>query len=273
MKQQCVALLSLIAFIATGCSTAMTAPDAKVEMQKYQEPVNAQDVKSARKSSTCPKDSKWMKESWKTRMMMTNACVGENQWAKVEDLGNYMAQHEPLAPWGPYYLSLSATARKDYSRAMWMVELAIKKSPKEAMLQYQEGKIFWHMEEFAKATKFFEKTLELDPNFHEAHVMLGQIYYRDQNYDRAMKHFDAVLSKDSRHFNALVGRAEMQMKKSMFKEALDDYSRAVGMAPVSMKAPLNEKIKSLEIQLAQQAQPEKVTQREPSQTTKKRVTK
>lgn len=268
-------LIPLITLALVGCATASPAPDAVVETQKYQEKVYAQDAKDARRSSTtCPKDSRWMKEEWKKRMLMANACAGEGNWNKVEELGNYMAQHEPLAPWGTYYLSLSATSRKDYSRAMWMIELAMKKSPKEAMLQYQQGKIFWHMGDFAKATKSFEKTLSLDPQFHEAHVMLAQVYYRDQDYDKALKHFESVLAENSRHFNALVGRAEIHMKKNMIKEAYEGYSRAVSMAPANMKTPLNEKMKSLEVQLAQmQQQAEKVTQREPSQTTKKQVTK
>lgn len=268
-------LILLLNLALIGCATASPAPDATVEMQKYQEKVYAQDAKDARRNGmACPRDNRWMKEDWKKRMLIANACAGESNWSKVEELGNYMAQHEPLAPWGTYYLSLSATARKDYSRAMWMVELAIKKSPKEAMLQYQQGKIFWHMEDYAKATKAFEKALSQDPVFHEAHVMLAQVYYRDQDYDKALKHFESVLSENSRHFNSLVGRAEIYMKKNMLKEAYAGYSRAVSMAPASMKTPLNEKIKSLEVQLAQMQQAtEKVTQREPSQTTKKQVTK
>lgn len=268
--------LILIATLAlVGCATASPAPDVVQETQKYQEKVYVQDAKDARRAGVaCPKDNRWMKEDWKKRMLMANACAGEAAWSKVDELGNYMAQQEPLAPWGTYYLSLAATARKDYSRAMWMIELAMKKSPKQAMLQYQQGKISWHMEDYAKATKSFEKTIGLDPNFHEAHVMLGQVYYRDQDYDRALKHFEFVLSENSRDFNALVGRAEIHMKKNMVKEAYEGYSKAISMAPASMKAPLSEKMKSLEVQLAQmQQQAEKVTQREPSQTTKKQVIK
>jgi len=269
-------ILALITLVIAGCSTASTAPDVQMETQKYQEKVRPQDARSARRVVACPRDNQWMKEDWKARMTMTNACAGEGQWNKVEELGNFMAQKEPLAPWGSYYLSLAATARKDYSRAMWMIELAIKKSPKEAMLQYQQGKINWHMQDYALATKQFEKTLSFDPEFHEAHVMLGQIYYRDQDFDRAKKHFEAVITKDFRNFNALVGRAEIHMKKNEFKEALVDYTRAVSQAPSNLKAPINEKIRSLEIQLAQQQPKPSDTvsaSREPSQTNKKQVTK
>lgn len=278
MKHLGLIALNFIALTFVGCSTTgSSVPDAQMETQKYQEKVRPQDARAARRLVACPRDKSWTKESWKTRMTMTNACAGEGQWEKVEELGNFMAQKEPLAPWGTYYLSLAATARKDYSRAMWMIELAIKKSPKEAMLQYHQGKIYWHMQDYAKATKQFEKALSYDPEFHESHVMLGQIYYRDQDYDKAKAHFESVISKDFRNFNALVGRAEIHLKKSEFKEALVDYTRAVTQAPPSLKGPINEKIRSLETKLAQQ-QPKPATDavsasREPSQTPKKRVTK
>src|SRR5690606_12764514 len=99
--------------------------------------------------------------------------------SQLEEVANHLSRKDHMAPWGPYYLSLAAEARKDYDRALWMVELALKKSPEQGILSYQKGRIIWALEDYTQALELFETALDHDPKILDAHMMLGQIFYRD----------------------------------------------------------------------------------------------
>lgn len=231
-----VLLISTFAF-ALGCST--TPKEAKqsdgemarrylvgVEVKSFSETGQWQ-VKSCPKT----KSEKWSETNWQGLVKMANGCVVEARWEMVEELGNHLAQQESFAPWGAYFLSLSAQSRGDYSRALWMVELALKKSPQMGLLLYQKGRLHWSIKDYSEATALFSESLRRDPNIVDAHLMLGQIYYRDQEFAKARGHFERVLKSEDKNYVALVGLAECELKDNKIEVALDYFGRAVTRNP------------------------------------------
>lgn len=226
--------IQLSLMLATGLSLMACSSRPKVEEEASRHYAQGMLTYSLSQSSewqskACPSasDKKWQKADWKSVVQMANGCVVKGQWSQVEDLANHLARQDHLAPWGPYYLSLAADARKDYSRALWMIELALKKAPSLGILKYQKGRILWGLEEYSQAMEMFEEALDKEPELLDAHMMLAQIHYRDQEFDKAKDHFEVVLSKDSKNYTALVGLAECELKDGNIDKALGYFDRAV----------------------------------------------
>lgn len=224
--------LSLVVLLASLVGACSHRPKLEEEASRhYSQGIDVYSLSEADqwKTKACPKstEGKWREVDWKSLVQMANGCVVQSNWSMVEELGNHLARKDHLAPWGSYYLSLSADARKDHSRALWMIELAQKKAPKVGLLKYQEGRILWSLEEYTQAMEQFEEALEQDSSLLDAHLMLGQIYYRDQEFSKAKTHFETVLKKDSSNYISIVGLAECELKDGNVEKALSYFERAI----------------------------------------------
>lgn len=195
----------------------------------------AQSLRSAKRfDERCPKavDSS---ATIKKLVAQANACVLGGQWQQVEAIANGLSQSKMGAPWGPYYLSLSAEARKDYPRAMWMIELALKTAPKEGILLYHQARLQWTTGEFAASVENLKKALQYKPEIIDAHLLLAQVLYRDQDFKLAGRHFDAVLAAEPENLPALVGSAECRLKSGDNGLALQSLTKAVELAPQNLE--------------------------------------
>lgn len=194
-------------------------------------------VLSKAKVGDCPADG-WETTDWKKAVAFANACVKAQDWVKVDKIGNHLAIQAYLTPWGPYFLSLSAAARKDYPRAQWLLELASKKAPQEGIFHYQMGRLAWENGEEALAIKELKAASELNPSLVEAHTLLGQLAYGKQDNSSAERLFQKALSADASHWPALMGLASVKMKTGDWKEAEALLEKSVKMNPASSKARL-----------------------------------
>jgi tetratricopeptide (TPR) repeat protein len=112
-----------------------------------------------------------------------------------------------------------------------MIELALKKSPRQAILIYQKGRIFWGMGEFAQAAEVYNQALKENPRFVDAHIFLAQLYFRDQDFGRAAKHFATVMDLQPDNVMGTVGLAETRLQQGQAKVAVELYEKAVNQAP------------------------------------------
>lgn len=182
--------------------------------------------------SDCSRQLKPEKYSqWKNLVGLANSCVKAGQWPMVEAIGNRLAQIEQANPWGMYYLSLAAQQRKDYDRALWMIDLALKKSPQFGLFAYQKGRILWDMNNFSSAVSMFHQAIDADPNLIDAHLILGQVYFRDRELAKAGRHFEAVLLVEPNNVSAVAGLAELRLERNDIQPAIELLTRAINLAP------------------------------------------
>ncbi len=230
---QLVALMGLV-----GCASTPNAPK-KMETLAYTKGSSSELASNA--SGVCPKDlSKISGEKWKSVVATANACVKAAQWKSVEQIGNDLSKREPNSPWGMYYLALAAEAQGAPDRALWMLELALKKSPDAGILYYQKGRVLWSQSEFKSAMTEMQSAIRLDASLTEAHLFLGQVYYRDQDFDSAANHFYQVLSVRSVDSIALSGLAECRLHKGDSQGAMEILKRAVRAHPQELNFQVRE---------------------------------
>jgi tetratricopeptide (TPR) repeat protein len=234
-----LSLISLIAFYLSGCATGGSSPKsvAIAPVATYKEKTGAIAV-SDFSTGNCPADGKWEGPDWRKAVASANACVKAKDWRKVELIGNHLAVSAHLTPWGAYYLSLSAQNRKDYPRAAWMMELALKKAPNEGLFHYQMGRLHWEQGEEQLALKALEQASELNADLTDAHYIMGQISLQKEKLGEAEKLFRKALAANSKHWPSLIGMATVKMKSKDWADAVVYLEDGIRQNPRSTKARL-----------------------------------
>jgi tetratricopeptide (TPR) repeat protein len=236
-------VMTSLAFLALGAcsgvptrdSSMMKGPttDAKVG-PTYAEKVDAVTVNQFR-SGECS-GSSWENADWRMLVEFANACVKAGDWLKVEKIGDRLAVRFHMTPWGPYFMSLSAASRKDYPRAVWLLELALKKAPGEGLFHYQLGRIAWETGDTAAAIREFKASSDMNPSLVEAHTLMGMLALQKQDHAAAGSLFTKALKVDSRYWPALMGLASVKMKAGEWEEAEGLLEKSVRANPRSSKA-------------------------------------
>lgn len=167
-------------------------------------------------------------KEWRDLLQKASACVGDKNWKTLEQVAETMARTDINAPWGAYFLSVSAEGVGEYQRALWMIELAQKKAGvANGLFTYQHGRIMLGLKETSRAMADVKKAVALEPRLTMGHLFLAQVYQRDLEWDQAGEHFAAVLAQDDRNVTALAGLAEVRFNQGKHQESADLYSKAI----------------------------------------------
>lgn len=239
MKLVAAALLSVF-FVGCASSPSVTKKsDAPIAVQASALPTNAMiagyTLDSYSGSRSCP-HSVSKSASLVDDMKAAAACVHAGQWHLVEELGNQMAMQFSGDAWGAYFLSLSAEHSKDWPRARWMSELAVKKAPNEGLTLYQLGRVQWAMGERMTALETLKKAVEKNSTLTDAHVLMGQIAMLDQKKSDAEKSFSLAYARDSKNLAALMGLAEVERLNKKWPESERYLREAISVAPKHLEA-------------------------------------
>jgi tetratricopeptide (TPR) repeat protein len=167
-------------------------------------------------------------KEWRDLLQKASACAGDKNWKTLDQVAETMARTDINAPWGAYFLSVSAEGAGDYQRALWMNELAQKKAGSPvALFTYEHGRIMLGLKDTTRAMSDVKKAVALEPRLTMGHLFLAQIYQRDLEWDLAGEHFAAILSTDDHNVVALAGLAESRFNQGKFTEAAELYSKAI----------------------------------------------
>ncbi len=163
-----------------------------------------------------------------------NACEQFNKNARLEQIGDVLAQRFSTKPWGAFYLSLAAYDRHDYPRSLWMISLALEKAPSFGMLHYQKGRVFLAMKDLASANGEFRTAVNDEPDLTEARMYLARVDIREQKYSDAADELQkvVVLEPGSATTWANLGETDIVLQKT--NRAVDAYEHAVNSDPQSI---------------------------------------
>lgn len=230
-----VVLLSSCASSSRNSDTAL-APKVK---PTYFDKVTAQRIEDWDPGVACPlSQTEDSKVEWKKLANLAAACVKIQNWGQVEKLGNQLSIHGRLTPWGPYFLALAAEARRDFPRALWMLELGLKKAPREGILHYQLGRIRWQMGDDVLALQSLHEASNLNPSLTDAHWVDGMLALNAGKLGEAEVAFEKALANQSSHWLALMALAEVKLRGKDFSRAENLLQRALRFNDRSLRARL-----------------------------------
>ena len=235
--------LVLASLVLAGCATSgptagsKSATTAKSDSQVQQSKVDVylQGLTSSPVTATTDTCSAAKSTSWKTMVSKAAACVRSGQWSLVEEFAYDLSRSDMDSPWGLYFYSLAAEGRKDYPRALWMIDAAIKKaSPKVALFRYQKGRLMWLEKPSEAALKEIDAAVKADPTLVDGHVFLGDARLRSWDLSQAESHFAAALRLKSNHYEALRGLADVKRLKGNLRDSIPLLAQAQGLKPTDL---------------------------------------
>lgn len=244
MRNRILTIFTLVAF--SGCATGALEKSGVVKpteaqvapvVPSYEAKVSSIPLEQVRAVPAAPAN-KWETLPLPKVMEMANAAMKSKDYLQVEKIGDFLARASYLTPWGPYYLAMAAESRHDYPRAVWMLELALKKAPKEGLFHYELGRIHWELKADSEAIKHLKLASELNPTLTGAHWVLGQMAMQRQDYSEASKLLEKALVSDSGHGPSLLAMAQLKMLQKEWDRAETYLLHAIAVYPRSSKARL-----------------------------------
>ena len=119
----------------------------------------------------------------------------------------------------------------DRENAFRTLQQITEKYPKEKEAYYWLG-VFYRAEgNYDKAVEEHKKTLNLDPNFGQAHNDLGYIYLDMGNFKKSLEHLKIYQSLNPEDANPFDSLGEVYFRMGRFEEAIAKYKEALEIKP------------------------------------------
>jgi tetratricopeptide (TPR) repeat protein len=115
----------------------------------------------------------------------------------------------------------------DFRTEIHLWEDTVKKSPQKALVHNNLAAAYLAAERLDDARRELAITLDLDPEYTDAHLNLGFIYSRKEKWEEAQAAFDHAILKADAFFNA--GRVRTHLNRT--KESIPFLIKAVELKP------------------------------------------
>lgn len=232
-------LVILPLLISLGCATGTksTGKDSKKSAKKEMSRIDAQDVKSVDSQYTdsvkftvkegkhkCEEAIEFKKEEWRKLLESGLSCIYNKNWNGLSKVADILSHNHLKAPWGAYYKSVIASEKyKDFQRAEWMANLALKKAPDNQIIKFQLARIYWNTKRYSEAYDLMKEIKKKNPNDVSILKFLGDIEYKDRNFKEAEKYYSKVLSDFSKDVAFRAAYAGTLYYNGKQKESLSHY--------------------------------------------------
>lgn len=128
-----------------------------------------------------------------------------------------------------------------YSTVLWHLQRDIQLSALAQDLKNQDrsspitwcvlGNCFSLQKEHETAIKFFERAVQVDPDFAYSYTLLGHELVTTEELDKAMSCFRSAILRDPRHYNAWYGIGSIYSKQERYSLAEFHFKRALEINP------------------------------------------
>ncbi len=119
----------------------------------------------------------------------------------------------------------------DPDKASKEYEKAVQLRPDLASLHYVLGSAYWKRSHPSEAVVEFRRAIELDPQHYMAHHKLGMVLLEQNNPADALKEFRAALNEQPGLVNAYLGLGKSLYQQGEYAAAVPILQRYVGLAP------------------------------------------
>lgn len=133
------------------------------------------------------------------------------------------------SPEGFYYLGNYAETTNNLSAAIDYYNKTIELDPNFIFSFSSLGDIYTNQNSFEEAEKFYNKALNIDCNHVYTNHMLGNLYKRINKTDDAEKHYKIAIKKDSNYFYSYYGLGNIYFQRKEFENAVEMYEKALAL--------------------------------------------
>lgn len=232
-------------FILTAALTLMSCAtsekedvnESKAGSKKEKSRIEKQDVKSVDNQYSenvrftlkegkykCEQAIEFEKEDWRKLLESGLSCIYNKDWNGLSKVADILSHNHLKAPWGAYYKSIIASEKyKDFQRAEWMANLALKKAPENEVIKFQMARIYWNTDRSSEAYDLMKDIQKKNKDNTSILKFLGDIEYKDRNFKEAEKYYSNVLSEFSNDLDYRAALAGTLYYNGKEKESLSHY--------------------------------------------------
>ena len=133
------------------------------------------------------------------------------------------------------YFGADRGSQERLAAANVLVEKALRKTSYSSRLQAAlyslRGWSYFHLKEYHQALVDFDRALELDPDFIDAHDGRGWAYFKLHSYQRAIEHFDRMIELDPESPWTYHSRGWVYYWLKEYQRAIEDFDHALELDP------------------------------------------
>ncbi len=165
-------------------------------------------------------------KNWRRMLEIGYSCIKKKNWSALSVVANKLSHNHLKAPWGPYYRSIIAEQEGDLTRAIWMVDLALKKAPQNTIIIFQKARVLWLAKNESMAYEMMKKVVKLDPKNYDALFFLGNIHYRDRDFKEALKFYKKIFKYNHKDAGYRAAMGESNFYLGNYQESIKHYKAA-----------------------------------------------
>jgi len=155
-------------------------------------------------------------------------------------LDSYPQSPPPATASAPVAEEEKVEPQKEFSQALGDYEATLQANPHDAELSLRNGLLRGQAGDFAGAVKAFERALEIQPNFAEAHYNLGLALLADSGktpvWKEALAQFQAALAVRPKYFQAQRMAGLALLESGDATKAIPELKAALSLDPTSADA-------------------------------------
>jgi len=125
----------------------------------------------------------------------------------------------------------ASVIERDSDKSFCLLLEYAEKYPKEKGTFYRLAQYYWGRGDLDRAMEEYNKVLELDPNYGDAHNMLGDIYVKKGNFSKAIEHLKKYISLSPGEANPVDSLAEAYFWMGSLDDALATYKQVLEIKP------------------------------------------
>ncbi|KHD87835.1 MAG: adventurous gliding motility protein U [Bdellovibrio sp. ArHS] len=147
-------------------------------------------------------------------------CYSSRQYEMVEKLGLELAKNKDTRALGLFYASLGAEGKGFDSKALWMIEAAMKAQPEVSPFVYQKARLIYKADGLNEAMPFFEKVLDMQMPSTEMQTFAGVKAFSEGDFTRAIEKFSSLNKEQLYTLNVGTLMSESYAQKGEVDKAL-----------------------------------------------------
>ena len=125
----------------------------------------------------------------------------------------------------------SCRSRGEYKLALKYFDRAIELDPQYKSAIANRGRVYRSMREYDRSVQDFSKLIELNPKNAEAFAGRGETYRLMESYGDALKDFDRAIELSPKYEFALISRGQVYQEIGQYDKALKDFNYAIELDP------------------------------------------
>lgn len=153
---------------------------------------------------------------------------------EAENYFNIAYKHNPTDSLTKKYLHQIAQIREEHKDTLELINAynrVLSIFPKDAVATGKLGFFYSALNKQDSALKYYNVTIELDPEYEQTYLNRGSLFYQQGKYKKAIVDYTTVIDKNKKSIYAYANRGNALMDDKQYQLAIADINHCIELDP------------------------------------------